>query len=57
MVGPYDERLVAAIKAIPSRLRRWEPSLKVWRIADDAKDDAQAIIDLHYGAAAKARET
>ena len=50
MVGPYDAGLVAAIKTLSPRVRTWEPSLKAWRIADEAKDDAQAIIDAHYEA-------
>jgi hypothetical protein len=45
LIGPYDERILDTVMAMPSRLRRWEPTLKAWRIADEAKDDAQAIID------------
>ena len=46
MIGPYDERVVAAIKAeLPVRVRAWDAKLLAWKIADGHEDAAQAILD------------
>ena len=46
MIGPYDERVVAAIKAgLPVRARAWDAKLLAWKIADGHEGEAQTILD------------
>lgn len=32
---PYDPRMVAVIKALPSSVRSWDPAAKVWKVDVD----------------------
>lgn len=46
MIGPYDERVVKAIKAgLPVRARSFDEGLRAWKIADGYEDKAREILD------------
>lgn len=44
LIGPYDPAVVAEIRKLPVRARRWDPALKAWRIADGFHDAAQEAL-------------
>jgi hypothetical protein len=45
VIGPYDERVVAAIKSLPPAARSWDPKLLAWRVAEGHHAEAQALLD------------
>lgn len=45
LIGPYNERVVAAIKSLPAKARAWDPKLLAWRVAEEHVEEAQAKLD------------
>jgi hypothetical protein len=45
LIGPYDERVIEAIKSLPVPARSWDPGLKAWKIVEGHEGEAQALLD------------